>query len=173
MNKNIPEELIQQNIFLIRSQKVMLSLHLARLYDVETKVLVQSVKRHYDRFPEDFMFQLTNEEFKNLKSQIVTSSWGGIRRANPYAFTEQGVAMLSSILNSKRAVQVNIQIMRTFVRLRQMMMTHKELAGKLSELERKIESQGGDIKTIFTVLKQLMAPPFEPPKRKIGFHVNE
>ena len=103
MKEIIPEEVIQHNIFLIRGHKVMLSLHLAKLYDVEVKVLIQSVKRNHDRFPEDFMFQLTDEEFENLKSQIVTSSWGGIRRANPYAFTEQGVAMLSSVLRSKRA----------------------------------------------------------------------
>jgi len=115
----------------------MLSLHLSELYGVEPKVLVQAVKRNIERFPEDFMFKLTNQEVINLKSQIVTSSWGGIRRANPYAFTEQGVAMLSSVLRSKRAVQVNIQIMRAFVKLRQMLSTNAELSRKLEALEMK------------------------------------
>jgi len=105
---------IEGKIFLIRGHKVMLSTDLAQLYGVEPRVLVQAVKRNIDRFPEDFMFQLTDEEFLNLKSQIVTSSWGGLRRATPYAFTENGVAMLSSVLNSKRAIHANIQIMRTF-----------------------------------------------------------
>ncbi len=172
MREVIPEEIIQDKIFLVRGHKVMLSPHLAKLYGVETKVLVQAVKRNRDRFPHDFMFQLTAEEFRNLKSQIVTSSWGGIRRARPYAFTEQGVAMLSSVLNSKQAVRVNVQIMRTFVRLREMIITHKELALKLAELERKVGKHEGDIRMVFEAIKQLMAPPPEPPKRKIGFHTD-
>jgi hypothetical protein len=117
MKALIPLEVIEQRILLIRGQKVMLSTDLAELYQVEPRVLVQAVKRNIARFPQDFMFQLTEEEFSNLKSQIVISSWGGLRRARPYAFTEQGVAMLSSVLNSERAIKVNIEIMRAFVRL--------------------------------------------------------
>jgi hypothetical protein len=144
----ISGEQIQQLIFIVRRQKVILSTHLAELYQVEPRVLVQAVKRNIDRFPADFMFQLTDEEFSDLKSQIVISSWGGLRRATPYAFTEQGVAMLSSVLRSKRAVQVNIQIMRAFVRLREMLPAHIELASKLQELEERIEEHDDDIKMI-------------------------
>ena len=164
----IPAEVIEQKIYLLRREKVMLSSDLAELYGVEPKVLIQAVKRNIERFPEDFMFQLSNQEFANLKSQIVTSSWGGIRRANPYAFTEQGVAMLSSVLRSKQAVQVNIAIMRAFVKLREMLSTHKELAHKLAQLERKIEKHDVEIKLIFDAIRQLMTPP-ETKKRKIGF----
>jgi hypothetical protein len=114
----VPVELVVRRIYVIRGQRVMLSPHLAELYQVETRALVQAVKRNPDRFPEDFMFPLSNEEYENLKSQIVISSWGGPRRATPYAFTEHGVAMLSSVLNSKRAVQMNIWIIRAFVKLR-------------------------------------------------------
>ena len=117
----VPIEMIEKKILLIRGQKVMLSMHLAELYGVEPRVLVQAVKRSIARFPEDFMFQLSKGEFDNLKSQTVTSSWGGLRRATPYAFTEQGVAMLSSVLNGERAINVNIEIMRAFVKLRQML----------------------------------------------------
>ena len=148
----------------------MLSVDLAELYGVETRSLVQAVKRNVERFPEDFMFQLSNEEYKILKSQIVISSWGGTRRANPYAFTEQGVAMLSSVLHSRKAVHVNIVIMRAFVKLRQILATHKDLANKLSELERRIEKHDSDIQAIFEAIRQLMEPPPDPPKRKIGFH---
>ena len=134
--KLIPQEIIEQKIFIIRGHKVMLSMHLAELYGVEVRTLIEAVKRNIERFPEDFMFQLTYDEYENLKSQIVISSWGGARRARPYAFTEQGVAMLSSVLRSKRAVQVNIEIMRAFVRLRQTLAAHKDLAGKLAALEK-------------------------------------
>jgi len=147
----------------------MFSTHLAELYEVEPRVLVQAFKRNGERFPPDFMFQLSKAEFKNLKSQIVTSSWGGLRRAAPYAFTEQGVAMLSSVLNSKRAVQVNIEIVRAFVRLRQIMSTHKDLARKLEALEKKYDAQ---FKVVFDAIRQLMTPP-EPGKRKIGFLARE
>ncbi|MBW6460975.1 MAG: ORF6N domain-containing protein [Bacteroidales bacterium] len=160
---------IESRIFMIRGHKVMLSPDLAELYGVETKVLVQAVKRHLNRFPDDFMFQLTYQEFSNLKSQIVTSSWGGIRRALPYAFTEQGVAMLSGILNSPRAIQVNIEIMRAFVRLRQMLATNRDLARKLAELEKKYDSQ---FKIVFDALRELMKPPLKP-RRKIGFEVKK
>jgi phage regulator Rha-like protein len=168
MKELIPEELIERKIFLLRGQKVMLSIHLAKLYGLEIRMLIQAVKRNTERFPEDFMFQLTNEEYKNLKSQFVISSWGG-RRHSPYAFTEQGVAMLSSVLHSKKAVQVNIAIMRAFVKLRQILSNHKELAYKLGELERKISKHDEDIQDIFEAIRQLMTPP-EKPKRKIGFY---
>ncbi len=162
-------ETIGQKIYLIRGQKVMLSMHLANLYRVEARVLIQSVKRNISRFPEDFMFQLTDEEYEILKSQIVISSWGGTRRSRPYAFTEQGIAMLSSVLRSKRAIQVNIAIMRAFVKLRQILSTHKELARKLKQLERKTEKHDTEIQAVFEAIMQLMKPP-EQPKRKIGFH---
>jgi len=172
MNEVIPQEILEHKIFMVRRHKVILSPDLAKLYQVEVKVLIQSVKRNHDRFPEDFMFQLSDEEFENLKSQIVTSSWGGARRAKPYAFTEQGVAMLSSVLKSNRAVQVNIQIMRTFVRIREMIVTHKELGLKMSELESKVAKHEGDIRMVFEAIRQLMTPPPAEPKRKIGFHTD-
>ena len=168
----IPVELIEKKIYLIRGHKVMLSTDLAELYGVEVRVLVQAVKRNIERFPEDFMFQLSKEEYENLKSQIVISSWGGARRSRPYAFTEQGVAMLSSVLRSERAIQVNIAIMRAFVKLRQILSTHKELAYKLAELERKIEKHDEEIKAIFEAIRQLMTPP-EKPRSRIGFHVKD
>ena len=127
------------------------------------------VKRNKERFPEDFIFQLTKEEFGNLKSQIVISSWGGLRRTTPYAFTEQGVAMLSSVLNSPRAIRVNIEIMRTFVKLRKILASHVELARKLEALERKYDSQ---FKVVFEAIRQLMASPEKQPK-KIGFRLRE
>ncbi len=132
----IPVESIASRIFLVRGQKVMLDSDLAELYGVTTSALNQAVRRNIDRFPSDFMFQMTDSEFSNLKSQFVTSSWGG-RRKLLLVFTEQGVSMLSSVLNSERAIQVNIAIMRAFVRIREMLSTHKELAFKLEELERK------------------------------------
>ena len=162
----IPVELIERRIYLIRGHKAMLSTDLAQLYGVEPRALVQAVKRNIERFPEDFMFQLTKDEFAVLKSQIVTSSWGGLRRATPYAFTEQGVAMLSSVLRSKRAVQVNVAIMRTFVKLREILATHKELARKLEEMEKKYDSQ---FRVVFDAIRKLMEPPPLPPRRPIGF----
>jgi phage regulator Rha-like protein len=168
MKELIPEELIERKIFLLRGQKVMLSIHLAKLYGLEIRMLIQAVKRNTERFPEDFMFQLTEIEYRNLKSQFVISSWGG-RRHPPYAFTEQGVAMLSSVLHSKKAVQVNIAIMRAFVKLRQILSSHKELAYKLGELERKISKHDEDIQDIFEAIRQLMTPP-EKSKRRIGFY---
>ncbi|MBI3585260.1 MAG: ORF6N domain-containing protein [Nitrospinae bacterium] len=161
----IQQEVIEREIYIIRGHKVMLSTDLAELYEVEPRVLVQAVKRNIDRFPPDFMFQLNDTEFYNLKSQIVISSWGGLRRANPYAFTEQGVAMLSSILRSKRAIQVNIAIMRAFVKLREMLAAHKDLARKLNAMEKKYDSQ---FKIVFDAIRQLMTPQ-EPKRRKIGF----
>jgi hypothetical protein len=160
---------IEGSIFIIRGSRVMLSTHLAALYNVEPRALVQAVKRNRERFPGDFMFQLTVAEWENLKSQIVISSWGGSRRAAPYAFTEQGIAMLSSVLNSRRAIQVNIEIMRAFVRLRQMLASNTQLARKVADLEKKYDAQ---FKVVFDAIRQLMTPP-EPKKRKIGFLVEE
>ena len=161
-------ERITSKIFLVRKQKVMLDRDLAELYGVETKVLKQAVKRNIDRFPHDFMFELTSDEFQNLRSQIVTSSWGGTRYI-PMAFTEQGVAMLSSVLRSKRAVQVNIQIMRAFTQLRQMLSTHKDLKKKIDAMERKYDQQ---FQVIFEAIKQLLETEATP-KKKIGFTVKE
>src|SRR5438132_10623982 len=160
----IPAERIERSILLIRGQKVMLDRDLADLYGVETKTLNRAVRRNLDRFPSDFMFQLTLKELTDLRCQIGTSSWGG-RRYLPRAFTEQGVAMLSSVLNSKRAVRVNIEIMRAFVRLRQMLATHAELARKIEALEKKYDAQ---FKVVFDAIRQLMEPA--PTKRReIGF----
>jgi ORF6N domain len=162
----IPVERIEKAILLIRGQKVLLSQQLAELYGVDTKALNQAVARNRERFPDDFMFQLSKEELENLKSQIVTSSWGGIRTP-PYAFTEQGVAMLSSVLHSDRAVHVNIEIMRAFVQLRQMLASNAGLARKLETLEKKYDRQ---FKIVFDAIRRLMSPP-EPKRREIGFHV--
>lgn len=162
----VPVEVIERRIFLIRGQKVMLSIDLADLYSVEPRALVQAVKRNIDRFPEDFMFQLSSAEFTILKSQLVISRWGGLRRATPYAFTEQGVAMLSSVLRSKRAVQVNIAIMRAFVRLREMLATHKDLARKLEQMENKYDAQ---FKVVFDAIRKLMEPRPETRWRGVGF----
>lgn len=160
---------IERLIILVRGHKVMLDADLAELYGVQTKALNQAVKRNQSRFPSDFMFQLDQGEFENLRSQFVTSSqWGG-RRIPPYVFTEQGVAMLSSVLKSERAVHVNIEIMRTFVRLRQLLASNAKLARKLEMLERKYDAQ---FKVVFDAIRQLMVPP-EPNKRKIGFLVKE
>ena len=161
----IPKERIKQRIYLLRGEKIMLSTDLASLYQVAPRVLVQAVKRNIERFPDDFMFQLTTDEFDILKSQIVTSSWGGLRRATPYAFTEQGVAMLSSVLRSKRAVRVNIEIMRAFVRLRRLLATNENLARKLAALEKKYDAQ---FKVVFDAIRHLMTPP-ESKRRPIGF----
>ena len=170
----VPAERIERSILVIRGQKVMLDLDLAELYGVETKVLNQAVKRNLERFPDDFMFQLNDAEFDNLRchfgtsslrSQIVTSNSKGGRRCRPYAFTEQRVAMLSSVLHSKRAVQVNIEIMRAFVKLRQMIASNVELSQKLEELEKKYDSQ---FKTVFEAIRQLMSEPTKK-KHPIGF----
>ena len=165
----IPVERIEQAILLIRSQKVMLDADLAALYEVQTKQLVRAVKRNVSRFPIDFMFQLTEDEFENLRCQIGTSSqWGG-RRYPPYAFTEQGVAMLSSVLRSERAVQVNIEIMRAFVRLRRILASHADLARKLDALENKYDAQ---FKVVFDAIRQLMTPHV-PKRRPIGFRLGD
>ncbi|MDD4178525.1 MAG: ORF6N domain-containing protein [Candidatus Margulisbacteria bacterium] len=162
----IPDERIESAIYLIRGQKVILDDDISRLYNVKTKALIQAVKRNIERFPADFMIRLTQAEYKILRSQFVTSNWGG-RRHLPYAFTEQGVAMLSSVLNSKRAVQVNIQIMRIFARLRQLLSTHKDILRKIEAMESKYDQQ---FKVVFDAIKALIEPP-EKPKKRIGFLV--
>jgi hypothetical protein len=144
----------------------MLSMHLAQLYEVQPKILVQAVKRNLERFPRDFMFQLDDDEFRDLKSQIVTSSWGGVRRAAPYAFTEQGVAMLSTVLRSPRAVLVNIEIMRAFVRLRRLLSSNRELARSLASLEKKYDAQ---FKVVFDAIRELMASEEPRSHRPVGF----
>ena len=163
----VPAEIIEQKIYLIRGHKVMLSHDLAVLYQVETRVLVQAVKRNIERFPQDFMFQLNESEFSNLKSQIVTSSWGGARRSRPYAFTEQGVAMLSAVLKSARAVEVSITIICVFVQLRQLLATHADLLRRLDEMEKKYDER---FSIVFEAIRELMNPEPIPPKRRIGFH---
>jgi len=161
----IPAKRIEHSILIIRDHKVMLDADLAELYGVETRVLTQAVRRNIDRFPEDFMFQLSPEEFRILRSQSVTSSqWGG-RRYPPYAFTEQGVAMLSSVLNSERAIQVNIEIIRAFVRLRRLLASHAALSRRLDELEKKYDAR---FRAVFDAIRQLMIPP-EKGKRHLGF----
>ena len=165
----IAADRIEQTIRLFRGERVILDADLATLYGVPTGALNRAVKRNRDRFPADFMFQLTKEEFENLKCQIGTSSWGG-RRTLPYAFTEHGVAMLSSVLNSPRAVQVNIEIVRAFVRLRQVLASHKDLARKFAALEAKYDSQ---FKAVFDAIRQLMNPPPDPRRRSIGFRHKE
>jgi hypothetical protein len=167
----VPVERIEKSILLIRGQKVILDKDLAELYDVETKQLKRAVRRNILRFPADFMFELNRDEIQNLRCHFGSSSWGGTRYS-PMTFTEQGVAMLSSVLNSERAIEVNIQIMRVFVRLRQTLATHKELARKLAELEHHFENHDQQIQTIFEAIRQLMMPP-EKPKRRIGFKAKE
>ena len=168
MSKSIPIEIIAQKIFLIRGHKVMLDKDLAKLYGVKTKRLNEQVARNRKRFPEDFMFQLTEEEANSLRSQIATSNRGG-RRYLPYAFTQEGVAMLSGVLNSNRAITVNIQIMRAFVQLKAFLLTHTELAKRLESLERKFGDHDEKIQLIFEAIKKLLEPPPEKPKRQIGF----
>jgi len=170
----IPVELIERRIYLIRGSKVMLDSDLAELYEVPTKVLNQAVRRNLDRFPADFMFQLSEKELENLRSQIVTSSLGaghGGRRYQPYAFTEHGVAMLSSVLASRRAIQLNILIVRAFVRLREYLATHKDLARKVEDVERTQVEHGAHIQQIYGYIERLLDPAPEPSKRRIGFRI--
>lgn len=166
MGSIIPVERIERCILLIRGHKVMLDQDLAMLYGVEAKALNRAVRRNILRFPEDFMFQVSKEEFRNLRCQTGTSRWGG-RRYRPYAFTEQGVAMLSSVLRSERAMLVNVAIMRAFVRLRHLLSSHAELARRLDEPEKNYD---GQFAVVFEAIRQLMAEePEEPPKGRIGF----
>lgn len=166
----VPLERVEKLIYLVRSEKVLFDSDLAELYDVETKALNRAVKRNLERFPPDFMFQLTKEETESLRRQSGASKPArGGRRYFPYAFTEQGVAMLSSVLRSDRAVQVNVAIMRAFVSLRRMLADNEKLSRKLKELETKLEGQDKAIRSLFNAIRNLMAPPAKT-KREIGFH---
>jgi hypothetical protein len=156
---------IRQSILFIRGQKVILDAHLAELYAVETRVLIQAVTRNIKRFPRDFMFQLSKREFESLRSQIVISNVRGGRRSAPYAFTEQGVSMLSSVLHSKRAIAVNVEIMRTFVELRRLVSDHADLAQRISELEKRYD---GQFQVVFDAIRTLITPR-EKPQRRIGY----
>jgi ORF6N domain len=169
-NTVIPAETIQKCILFIRSHKVILDATLAELYGVETKALVRAVRRNLRRFPADFMFTLSASEWANLRYQFGTSSGHGGRRYRPYAFTEQGVAMLSSVLNSRRAVSINVVIMRAFVHLRELLSTHHELATKLAELEKRFEGHDAAIANLFEAIRQLLAHPEPSHNRKIGYH---
>ena len=165
----VSAEVIQNKIFLVRGQKVMLAVHLAQLYGVETRVLMQAAKRNKDRFPADFAFPLTREEIKRISQFVISLKYS----KSAYAFTEQGVAMLSSVLHSKQAVHVNIAIMRTFVRLRKILQTHKHLANKLAKIEKRIDKHDQEIMAVFGAIKGLMAHPNEGYKKtKIGFIVS-
>lgn len=168
----IPVERIARTIFVFREQKVMLDYDLAVLYGIETRALKQAVRRNRDRFPSDFMFELSREEIEVVVSQFVIPNRRKLGGAKPMAFTEQGIAMLSSVLNSERAVKVNIAIMRAFVKLRQTLETNRELARKFSELEKRVGKHDEEISAILEAIRQLMAPP-EKPRREIGFHVRE
>jgi phage regulator Rha-like protein len=167
MNNLIPIERIESHIFVIRGQKVMLDKDLAELYQVKTKNLNKAIKRNLERFPIDFMFQLNAKEIANLRFQFGTSSWGGLRY-RPYAFTEQGVAMLSSVLNSKRAIQINIQIMRAFTRLRQILSKNKDLTYLFRELKHKVDQHDIEIGLVIRTIEKMIAHENKP-KRKIGF----
>ncbi len=167
MNKKL--ERVEQAILIIRNQKVILDRDLANLYGVETKVLNQAVKRNPDRFPEDFMFQLSLEEVQNLRSQFVTSSYGG-RRYLPYAFTEHGALMAANVLNSPQAIVMSVAIVRTFIKLRQILSVNKDLVRRLDELEKKYDQH---FQVVFRAIKQLMEPPIQPKEKekpRIGFH---
>ncbi len=167
----VPDELVMNKIYLIRNQKVMLDSDLSELYHVDTKVLNQQVKRNLKRFPEDFMFQLTDKEFENLKSQFVTSSWGGKRKL-PFVFTEQGVAMLSGILNSDRAIAVNIQIMRIFTKIRQMLADNTDLRLDIEKIKNKLDNQDKNMEIVFRYLDELLEKKENPEERnKIGYKI--
>jgi len=168
MNEVVPIKNLINKIIFLRGHKVMLDSDLAELYGVETKRLLEQVKRNIERFPADFMYQLTEKEFTFLRSQFATSKRGG-RRYPPYAFTEQGIAMLSSVLHSQRAIKVNIAIMRAFVKLRELLLTNKEFTRKLQKMEAKYDKQ---FRIVFEVLQQLMEPPNKP-RKEIGFKGNE
>jgi len=171
MGKNLAKEPLERRIFLIRDHRVMLDSDLAQLYGGKTSELNKAVSRNKERFPQDFMFKLSSEEAANLRFQSGISSWGG-RRYLPNAFTEQGVAMLSGVLRSKRAVRANVAIMRTFIKLRQMLSTNKDLAARLDELGRKSQTHDVQIRSIFQAIQEILDPP-ERPKHRIGFRVED
>jgi hypothetical protein len=165
----VMEQKILNRIYVIRNQKIMLDEDLAAMYNVETKRLNEQVKRNAKRFPKDFMFRLTSKEFENLKSQNATSNWGG-RRKLPNAFTEQGIAMLSGILNSDVAIEVNIRIIRVFTKLREYALTHKEILIQLAKMQKEVRGNSKDIENIFLVLKELVEKHRNPaPRNRIGF----
>jgi hypothetical protein len=168
MSKDIGRAWIQERIIVLRKQKVMLSTDLAELYGVEPRRLIESVRRNLERFPVDFMFQLSDREFTDLRSQFATANWNMIRNP-PYAFTEQGIAMLSSVLRSPKAIQVNIQIMREFVAIRKLLMTHQELAERIDRLEARYDQQ---FRSVFEAIRSLLSPP-SPPQKKIGIHSDD
>ena len=169
INSLLSEETIANKIYFIRNQKVMLDADLSELYSIETKRLNEQVKRNISRFPEDFMFQLTELEFQNLKSQIATSSWGGTRKL-PYAFTEHGVLMLSSVLKSDKAIQVNIQIMRIFTKVRQMLLDTTELKIDILQIQKKLENHDKNIELVFSYLDELIEKKEnESPRPTIGY----
>ena len=162
---SVPVERVEKAILLIRGEKVILDTNLAALYDVQTRSLLQALKRNSERFPSDFVFQLTRKEFDSLRSQSVISKGRGGRRYLPYAFTEHGALMAANVLNSKTAVQASVQVVRAFIRLRQMLASNEELASKLSDLEHKYDAQ---FRVVFDAIRQLMTPP-EPQRKQIGF----
>ncbi len=169
----LSENLVANKIYLIRDKRVMLDRDLAELYEVETRALNQAVSRNMERFPEAFMFQLNQQEFEILKSQFVTSSWGGTRKL-PYVFTEQGVAMLSSVLRSKKAIQVNIQIMMVFTKVREMLVDNLSLKLDIEDIKKKLENQDKNLELVFTYLDELMEKQENPePRRQIGYKKTE
>ncbi len=168
MNEKIGNVWIQDRIIMLRKQRVMLSTDLAELYEVQSKALLQSVRRNIERFPVDFMFQLSDQEFAVLRSQFVTAKWA-MSRTPPYAFTEQGIAMLSSVLRSPKAIQVNIQIMREFVAIRKLLLSHQELAERINQLEARYDQQ---FRSVFDAIRTLIEPVLKP-KRRIGIHSDE
>jgi len=163
----VPIHRIDNKIYLIRNRKVMIDADLAKIYGVSTSRLNEQVKRNFHRFPKDFMFELTRKEHENLMSQIATSRWGG-RRKLPFVFTEHGAVMLASVLNSKVAVAASIQVVRAFVKLREVLSTHKELAAKFQLLENKLDKHDNEIQALFEAIRQLMETP-NPPRKKIGY----
>ncbi|MBC8146530.1 MAG: ORF6N domain-containing protein [Bacteroidetes bacterium] len=179
MSKNVndkvmlPDEVIMNKIYLIREQKVMIDADLAELYGVETKRLNEQVKRNIERFPEDFMFQISEIEFKNLRSQFATSSWGG-RRNMPYVFTEHGVLMLSSVLNSDKAISVNIQIMRIFTKVRQLLTDNFSVKLEIEEIKKKLKNQDKNIELVFSYLDELIEKQENPkPRKQIGYKISK
>jgi len=167
-NSLIPTEIIERKIYLVRGMKVMLDSDLAELYEVPTFRLNETVRRNINRFPSDFMFQITEREFKNLKSQFAISSWGG-RRTLPYVFTEHGVTMLASILRSEKAIEISIYVVRAFIKLREMLATHKNLLKEFEKMKQVQKNQGQHIVNILNVISQLLNPPTESEKEPIGF----
>jgi hypothetical protein len=171
----LPDELVMNKIYLIRGQKIMLDSDLAELYGVKTKRLKEAVRRNIDRFPDDFMFELTSDEFESLRTQIATLKTGRGHHPKymPFAFTEQGVSMLSGVLNSPTAIRVHIQIVRVFAKMRELLLTHKDILLQLEKIEKKLSGHDEDIKLIFKYLKQLLTPLPQPPRQKVGFKITK